>query len=344
MPKQVKPVIMFLILDYVYMKMKKDIERKILVIDEAWSLLARAEEEGYIFEIVKTCRKFNLGLLLITQDVGDLLSSKAGNALLSNSSYTILLRQKPAIIDKVTETFHLSRNERDILLTAGKGEVLFIAENEHSEIKVKASDEEHKLITTNPDELLANKKEETKNTTLRKVSIKVDSRKGFFRKKNLSKEDIKFLLEKGYVESRNVYINEKGADDFLFQMNKNMKESNGHAFLVRALGNYLKQFTDKIKLYQTLKPDIIFWCNGKDYAIEVETAEFLATKKKVFLKKVKKLKNDYGIRWFFVVTNAEHVYNYKKYGRTYTRKNVHRKIQSLFKKIDPKNKPKKLQK
>src|SRR3989338_5560790 len=174
MPKQVKPVIMFLILDYVYMKMKKDIERKLLVIDEAWSLLARAEEEGYIFEIVKTCRKFNLGLLLITQDVGDLLSSKAGNALLSNSSYTILLRQKPAIIDKVTETFHLSRNERDILLTAGKGEGLFIAENEHSEIKVKASDEEHKLITTNPDELLANKKEETKNTTLRKVSIKVD--------------------------------------------------------------------------------------------------------------------------------------------------------------------------
>jgi type IV secretory pathway VirB4 component len=65
MPKQVKPVIMFLILDYVHMKMKKDLSRKILVIDESWSLLERVEEASYIFEIVKTCRKFNLGLLLI---------------------------------------------------------------------------------------------------------------------------------------------------------------------------------------------------------------------------------------------------------------------------------------
>src|SRR3989338_2212322 len=89
MPNQVKPTIMFLVLDYVYMKMKKDIERKILVIDEAWSLLQRAEDEGYIFKIVKTCRKFNLGLLLITQDVGDLLKNYAGKALLNNSEYTL---------------------------------------------------------------------------------------------------------------------------------------------------------------------------------------------------------------------------------------------------------------
>ena len=78
MPSQVKPTVMFLILDYVYMKMKKDIERKILVVDEAWSLLQRTEDEGYIFKIVKTCRKFNLGLLLITQDVADLIKSDAG--------------------------------------------------------------------------------------------------------------------------------------------------------------------------------------------------------------------------------------------------------------------------
>src|SRR3989338_9193045 len=54
LPKQVKPTLMFLVLDYVYMKMKKDLERKLLVIDEAWSLLSKAEEASYIFEIVKT--------------------------------------------------------------------------------------------------------------------------------------------------------------------------------------------------------------------------------------------------------------------------------------------------
>jgi type IV secretory pathway VirB4 component len=43
-PKPVKPVIMFLVLDYVYAKMKKDVERKILLIDEAWSLLSRTQD------------------------------------------------------------------------------------------------------------------------------------------------------------------------------------------------------------------------------------------------------------------------------------------------------------
>ena len=66
---------MFLVLDYVYMKMKKDLDRKILLIDEAWSLLSRTEDAGYIFEIVKTCRKYNLGLLLINQEVEGLLTS-----------------------------------------------------------------------------------------------------------------------------------------------------------------------------------------------------------------------------------------------------------------------------
>ena len=109
MPKQVKPVIMFLVLDFAYMKMKKDKAKKILAIDEAWSLLGRTEEAGYLFEIVKTCRKYNMGLLLITQDVADLVNSKAGSAVLANTAYTLLLRQKPAIIDSIVKTFNLSQ-------------------------------------------------------------------------------------------------------------------------------------------------------------------------------------------------------------------------------------------
>src|SRR3989338_5177585 len=118
MPKQVKPVIMYLVLDYIYMKMKKNLERKILVVDESWSLLQTAEESSYIFEIVKTCRKFNLGLLMITQDVADLVNSKAGHAVLANTSYTFLLRQKPAGIKNVALTFNLSNSEKDFLVLA----------------------------------------------------------------------------------------------------------------------------------------------------------------------------------------------------------------------------------
>ena len=74
-------------------------------------------------------------------------------ALLSNSSYTILLKQKTSVIDTVEKTFRLSQTEKDTLLTADKGEGIFIYETEHSEIKITASEEEDKIITTNPDVL-----------------------------------------------------------------------------------------------------------------------------------------------------------------------------------------------
>ncbi|PIZ80561.1 hypothetical protein COY00_00845, partial [Candidatus Pacearchaeota archaeon CG_4_10_14_0_2_um_filter_35_33] len=154
MPKQVKPVIMFLVLDYIYMKMRKDIERKLLVIDEAWSLLGRTEDASYIFEIVKTCRKFNLALFLINQEVEGMLESEAGKSVLANSSYTLLMRQKPAVINNIQETFFLSASEKSFLLTAGVGEGILLMDDEHSEIKIIASPEEHKIITTNPDEIL----------------------------------------------------------------------------------------------------------------------------------------------------------------------------------------------
>ena len=121
LPKQVKPTMMFLVLDYVYMKMKQDLERKVLVIDEAWSLLSRAEDASYIFEIVKTCRKFNLALFLINQEVEGMVQSEAGKSILANSSYTILMRQKPAVIESIQEVFHLSNAERTFLLTAAVG-------------------------------------------------------------------------------------------------------------------------------------------------------------------------------------------------------------------------------
>ncbi|MBI2657615.1 ATP-binding protein, partial [Candidatus Woesearchaeota archaeon] len=135
MPRQAKPVNMFLILDFVYMKMRKSLERKLLVIDEAWSLLGRAEDSGYIFEIVKTSRKFNLGLLLITQDVGDLLASRAANAILQNSSYKLLMRQEAAVIENVVKIFNLSEAEKEKLLTANVGEGILLMENEHTEIR-----------------------------------------------------------------------------------------------------------------------------------------------------------------------------------------------------------------
>ncbi len=310
MPKQVKPVMMFLILEYVYSKMKQDKERKLLVIDEAWSMLQNAGEEGFVFEVVKTCRKFNLGLLLITQDVADLLNSKAGRAVLANSSYTILLRQKPAIIDDVEDVFHLSYAEREHLLTANVGEGLLMMENDHQEIKIIASPEEHELITTHPDELIALQANIPADTPVQKreMLINLDLSKGFYKKSVLAQEEIEYLLKNNYRESKHVPIDSSRYGIFLVK--KVGWHTSEHTYLLHAIYEEILRYTNKVKTDETgrtdgINPDIIFTNeNGEEIALEIETGSNLEHHRKYLECKVAHLNKDHPNRWHFVLTSA----------------------------------------
>ncbi|MFH1424369.1 MAG: ATP-binding protein [archaeon] len=155
MPTQIRPLMMYLILEYIYAQMQKDRTRKILAIDEAWSLLHHASSAEYLFKIVKTSRKFNLAFMLITQEVNDLLKQPAGQAVLANTSCKYLLKQDPSVIDELIKTLHLAPEEKNLLLTAGLGEGIMIADNERFPIKIIASQEEDAIITTNADALNA---------------------------------------------------------------------------------------------------------------------------------------------------------------------------------------------
>ncbi|MDP2947902.1 MAG: hypothetical protein Q8N88_07340, partial [Nanoarchaeota archaeon] len=324
MPSQVKPSMMFLVLDYIYMKMKANLDRKILLIDESWSLLSRTEEAGYIFEIVKTCRKFNLGLLLINQEVEGLLDSKAGKSVLANSAYTVLMRQKPAVIDNICKTFHLSDSERTHLLTAGIGEGLLIMEDEHSELKVIASPEEHKLITTKADEI-NEIKEENKKQKSRDVKINVDEFKRFFRKSELNKDEIKFLLSKGYkIEKRKSLVTNK-EEDFLLQPRHN--ETTTHLFVIYDIAEYLEKKGIKVEKYTTRKPDLVFELNGKSFAIEVETGAVLSNVSR--MKEKLEVLSEYD-KWFFVVTDKTKVTKYREYGKTIDIRYLRRQLNKML--------------
>ena len=318
MPSQVKPVIMFLILDYVYMKMRKDKERKILVIDEAWSLLERTEDSSYIFKIVKTCRKFNLGLLLITQDVADLLKNDAGKALLNNSEYSLLLRQKPSIIDLVQKNFRLSNIERERLLTADKGEGVLIVSNDHSEIKIVSSPEEHKIITTNADEILNEVKFVTK---FRKFNL--NFKEGIYKKSKLKEGEIKELIENGFILKSLVGIYGGRAEDYLIKPRFN--ESCEHYFVVKLLEWYIKKFTKDVKLYITCEPDIVFNVNGKKIGIEVETGKRPISRMNEKIKVLKKYDDS-----FFVVVDWKDKYKYSKLGKAFVRKEIPSLIKEYF--------------
>jgi type IV secretory pathway VirB4 component len=333
MPKQVQPTMMFLVLDYVYSKMKKSLKRKLLVVDEAWSLLSKTRESSYIFEIVKTCRKFNLGLLLLNQEVEDMINSKAGRSVLANSSYTLLLKQKPAVIDSIQKTFHLSNSERMALLTAMTGEGILIMEDEHSHIKIVASKQEHELITTNADEILKRgddeeeepvQKERKKKKKKREPKVRVDKDKGLYKRRNLKKLDIEYLREHGYKEFLAYSIMSNKKEKYFIRPRFN--ESSQHCFLVYDLANYIKKFTKKVQLFQTKKPDIVFKINRKEYAIEVETGKALEYHPKQLKEKVKRLNKVYKDRWFFVVTNKKLTSKYNKLGPTCDNRTIKTKI------------------
>ena len=150
-----RPIAMFIILDYIWTKIRRDLKKRILVVDEAWYLMKYGDSASFIYGIAKRARKYYLGLTTITQDVEDFLSSDYGKAIITNSSIQILMKQSTAAIDKLGEVFYLSEGEKHLLLAADVGEGIFFAGPNHVAMRVVASPEEHQLVTTNPKEILA---------------------------------------------------------------------------------------------------------------------------------------------------------------------------------------------
>ncbi len=153
-----RPVAMFIILDFIWTKVKKTLKRRMLVVDEAWHMMRYPDTAQFMWSIVKRSRKYFLGLTTITQDVEDFLSQDIGKAIVTNSSVRLLLKQSPAAIDKIAEVFYLSQGEKQLLLGANIGEGIFFAGNNHVPIVVESSPEEHKLVTTKPQEILERQK------------------------------------------------------------------------------------------------------------------------------------------------------------------------------------------
>ncbi|MFA5828481.1 MAG: ATP-binding protein [Candidatus Shapirobacteria bacterium] len=149
-----RPVAMHIILDYIWTIVKKTLKRRILIVDEAWYLMQYEDSAAFLRGIVKRGRKYYIGVTTITQDVDDFLATPYGKEIVTNSAIQILLKQHSAAIDQVGDVFYLSEGEKQLLLTADKGEGIFFAGKNHVAIRVIASEDEHRLITSNPEEIL----------------------------------------------------------------------------------------------------------------------------------------------------------------------------------------------
>jgi type IV secretory pathway VirB4 component len=149
-----RPIAMFIILDFIWTRVKKDLKKRILIAEEAWQMMKYPDSAQFLWSVVKRARKYYLGLTTITQDVEDFLSQDIGKAIVTNSAMQVLLKQSPAAIDKIGEVFYLSQGEKQLLLAANVGEGIFFAGPHHAPIRVVASEEENRLITTKPQDVI----------------------------------------------------------------------------------------------------------------------------------------------------------------------------------------------
>jgi conjugal transfer ATP-binding protein TraC len=159
MEDEVKPVAMYIITHHIWNAVRHELKKRLLVIDEAWWMMKSEDTASFLYSLAKRGRKYYLGLATITQDVEDFLKSPYGRPILANSSIQLLLKQSATTIDVLKDTFNLTDQEKYLLLESGVGEGLFFAGLKHVAIKIVASYTEDQIITSDPSQLLAIKKE-----------------------------------------------------------------------------------------------------------------------------------------------------------------------------------------
>jgi conjugal transfer ATP-binding protein TraC len=160
MEEELRPIAMYVVLHFIWNEIRSKMKKRMIVVDEAWVMMQYEDAGSFMFGIAKRCRKYFAGLTTITQDIGDFLASKYGKPIVTNSSIQLLLKQSPAAIDTIGDTFFLTDQERFMLLESNVGEGIFFAGTKHVAIQIVASRSEDQLVTSNPAQLLERKEEE----------------------------------------------------------------------------------------------------------------------------------------------------------------------------------------
>lgn len=145
-----RPIAIYIILGFIWNEVRAKLKKRILVIDEAWWMMQHDDSARFLFGLVKRARKYYLGVTTITQDVQDFLQSPYGKPVVTNSSMQLLLKQSPAAMELVAETFFLTEGEKYLLLESEIGEGIFFAGLKHVAIRIVASYTEDQIITTDP--------------------------------------------------------------------------------------------------------------------------------------------------------------------------------------------------
>ena len=171
MEDELKPVAMYIVTHFIWNSVRRELKKRLLVIDEAWWMMKSDDTASFLTGLVKRGRKYSLGVATVTQDVGDFLKSPYGLPIITNSSIHVLLKQSPTNIDNLQKTFNLTDEEKFLLLESDVGEGIFFAGLKHVAIKIIASYTEDQIITSDPSQVLAQKKARRELQETKEVNV-----------------------------------------------------------------------------------------------------------------------------------------------------------------------------
>lgn len=154
MEEDLKTIAMYIITNHIWGAVRRELKKRLLVIDEAWWMLKSEDTAAFLHNIAKRGRKYYLGLATITQDVDDFLRSPYGVPMITNSSIQLLMKQSPTAVGTLQSVFGLTNEEKFMLLESNVGEGIFFLGTKHVALKVIASYTEDQIITSDPSQLL----------------------------------------------------------------------------------------------------------------------------------------------------------------------------------------------
>ncbi len=327
LPGAVKPLMMFIVLDFIKREIEKDTKSKVMLIDDGWSLLRSKEAEEYMLSFIKTSRKYGASIDFITQEIEDLLNSDGGRSILNQASVKVLMKQNTSNIDLISKVLKLNQNEKDFLIKCGKGHGLLITEEDRHKFFAKPSPKINEMITTDPEEVEQLKKVEEKKPKEKKERPIFDIYAGFYLKSTLTPDQCKILENEEYVE---IDTNPDGAGKgFTYYVKPRFNESPVHFFFCKIVENEIKKYTEHVFLYTTVKPDVVIIKEDKKICFEVETGTMEEKKPNETKIKYDKIAKEYD-DCYILVTNRDVKKEFEKYGKVIIRSQLKEKIKELF--------------
>lgn len=125
-----------------------DREKGYIFIDEAWLFVKYNITMSLLENLARRARKYNKGLLFITQRPFDIAANEAGRTILEQSATVFLLRQKEAGVKTLKEVYNIRDEEGAELIKADIGHGILRTGNYLLRIYVQPSAEEFQLFTT----------------------------------------------------------------------------------------------------------------------------------------------------------------------------------------------------